>query len=350
MNRLDLQDALSMVKAGLSSAEFIPVMTHFCFDGETVHAFNDVIGIIAELETPLSCAVPGDLLMKLLPTLPNDEVNFKVKDGKVTMTSGKSVTHLPILDQESFVLKLPNETGTAFTANSNFLVGLKRCASGCGEDAQKLAEIGITMTIKNGAISLYSTDNATVSRHIVSGVEVDCQDATLVIPRIFADNVISVCENIGDEKVIITWGDSWIIAEIQDEVTIFSRLIDVDAYDFESIFSAHIPNTDLPIFTLPDALNRCLERSKILLSSVHDKAIEVVVDESNLTVYVTSPVSGDSKDEIELPLKLGDFRFKINPELILKTQKITSQFAFLEDVVVAREGNFTRMISHNVPE
>lgn len=350
MNRLDLQDALSMVKAGLSSAEFIPVMTHFCFDGETVHAYNDVIGIIAELETPLNCAIPGDLLMKLLPTLPNDEVGFKVKENKVTMTSGKSVTHLPILEADSFVFKLPDEHGIAFTANSNFLLGLKRCASGCGEDAQKLAEVGITMTIKDGQINLYSTDNATVSHHRVSGIEADCQDATLVIPRVFADNVIGVCDAIGDEKVIITWGSNWILAEIQDEVTIFARLIDVDAYDFESIISAHIPEGELPLFEMPDALNRCLERSKILLSSVHDKSIEVVVEENNLTVYVNSPVSGDSKDEIELPLQLGDFRFKVNPDLMLKTQKITNRFAFLENVVVAREGSFTRLISHNVPE
>ena len=43
MNRRELLDALTAVRPALAAQNFLPVLSHFCFTGDTVYTFDDIV-------------------------------------------------------------------------------------------------------------------------------------------------------------------------------------------------------------------------------------------------------------------------------------------------------------------
>ncbi len=105
MNLNTLKITLDQAKNFLATQDFIAVLQHFAFDNDTVTAYNDITACKLSLTTGLQCTIPGNLLIRLLNTLKDEEVEIeKAKtDSHVNVVCGHNKTKLPMLPLEEFV-------------------------------------------------------------------------------------------------------------------------------------------------------------------------------------------------------------------------------------------------------
>ena len=80
MEKSYLLDALNKTAPALALRDHIPIFTHFCFDGENVTTYNDVIGIQTPCKTDVVGAVPGKVFQKMVECGSSGVVDL-VKDG-----------------------------------------------------------------------------------------------------------------------------------------------------------------------------------------------------------------------------------------------------------------------------
>lgn len=353
MDRKDLLDALRMAKPALSSQDFIPVLKHFVFDGQTVSAYNDNLGIQIEFPSELQCAIPGDLLQSLVSKYSADELKFDFGKDKVEIKCGRNRTSLPFLDpvddKDQFIEWMPEEGSAVatFKADGPFLVGLGRCKEFVGNDGNKLAEIGITMTTEGPSGHLYSTDNLTISSQKLSLHSYEGADLNIIIPVPWCLAVNNLTNEIGDEDVQIEIGDGYIMADISGEAVVVAKLIEAEPYAFKEIIEENLGDSDYEklLVTPPDEFYAALDRNLVIQGKSMEKEIDVTIADSVMAINCNSDL-GNSDDTIEFDGKLDDVSFQCDPVLLMKAGKICSKLAFLDNVIIGREGSFIHIISH----
>ena len=112
LNREGLLQTLNLAKPALASQPFVPILTHFCFDGAWVLAYNDVQAIGVRYSAGVECSVPGDLLIKLLGTLQASDVQLQEESGILHVSAGRSKLKLPTLPIAQFTFDFPTDEPT----------------------------------------------------------------------------------------------------------------------------------------------------------------------------------------------------------------------------------------------
>src|SRR5687768_2909909 len=101
MKRAELVEVLEHVSHGLASSDLVPIYKCFSFNGESVRAYNDVVGIEADCLLKINQAVNGNALLQLLKA--------SAKDGEIEITPGINDTTFKI-GRSTFKLPwMPND-------------------------------------------------------------------------------------------------------------------------------------------------------------------------------------------------------------------------------------------------
>lgn len=354
MNRLDLIDAMRLAKSALSNQDYLPILKHFVFDGESLSAYNDSLGISIDFESDLKCAIPGDLLQSLVTKYSAEELKFDVGEEKIEMKCGRNRTSLPYLPLEDAIDWIPNtDPLTDFKADGAFLMGLDRCKEFVGDDANRLAEIGVTITAKaDGSGDLFATDNLTMSRQHLNLKNFEGDELNCIIPVAWCNTVINLTNEIGDEDVHIEFGEGYVMADIgEGEAIVVAKLIEAEPYNFEEIIDQNLEGVEYEksLVSPPVEFYAALERNLVIQSVSQDKEVDISLSGSVMKMNCNSAI-GDSDDDITFETKFNDIDFKCDPQLLTKAGKICSKLAFLQNVVVAKEGPFIHLISHNASD
>ena len=355
MNRQELQEALNLCKSSLSTQEFIPVLTHFCFTGESVYAYNDFQCIEVDFPSDLNCAIPGQFLTKLLDSYTSEDITMTMDDNVVVVKSGRSTVKIPVLDSDQFIYSLPDGAGDLATLkiDSRFLSGMSKCLLSVGDNAVRPEEMGITLDAGDTDY-LFSTDNNTISRYDVKFniTQGELKDK-VILPTAFCEDLLRITDQLGDEEVNLVIGKDYVFADINDsEVTIFTKLIDdLKIMDYRSLLKQLVKPEDMTKFqTVPEDLVLALDRSQLILSKEEDRMTKFELSGTNCSINSHS-VYGDSDDEIELAKENVDCTFWVDPKYLSRAAKVCTKILFKEEVLLFQEGNFLHLVSHvHAPE
>lgn len=364
MNRNDLIQRLNHVKPFLMAQDFIPILNHFCFDGLYVSAYNDVAGIFISMESDLQCAVPGNLLLKMLSTMTTETVQVEMPtERNIKLTSGKTNIKLPVLPPEEFVFKLPDTTDIEkVRVPKTFLRGLKKCLISVGQDPSHPEQTGISWFIEHNKISIYSTNDKSISKFSVEGEDVgflNDDQIKVIIPAFFCEEVIELTNFYAENDDYIDLyikegkrGDNFVVAEIgtNGSCKIFTRLINGEFMNFESVITRMLEGTTEDTFVdASEILKPVLERAVLLLSTSETlNSTEVSVEDNEIT-FLTETTLGRTLDVVVFPKPLGVFRFSVDPSLIQNGFKVTDNIAILSNLIVltSEDRNFIHLISHS---
>lgn len=358
LNKATLLEALQAAKAALLTQEYVPIQTHFIFDGEGVQAYNDNLSIRVFFKNELSCALPGSVLLKLVSSMSAKEVTFEQSgDNEIQVKSGRTRMKLPMLPvSDSTYQEPPTDDSTiVLDGTEKLLTSIARCMMSVGPPhASNLSEKGITLSIaKSGKATMYSTDNRTLSR---STFKADILEGSgpfkLVLSQEFCSNLLNLASIFKDEPIELAVQDDFVIAYFGEVAEIAGAIQDSDdQYDFEQILNSFAPDhaEGLKTQPIPDAVEGILQRSLILVGENKDKELRVTVDGETIEFFSTSTY-GEVKDQVAFKRDMGDFTFMVDPALMQRAMTHTAQVAFLETAVVFTEGNFLHAVSHNHAE
>lgn len=351
MNLTTLKTTLDQAKNFLATQDFIAVLQHFAFDKTTVTAYNDITACKLSLETDLECTIPGNLLIRLLSTLKNEDVTIEKSKNNtsVTVTCGRSKTKLPMLPLEEFVFQLPELEEDPIELPSICVDGMKKCLSNVGSNPTRPEFNGVNLVMASDSLSLYSSDGDTISQfRLEDTFPVDpLQEVQVILPSFFCERFVGLHGPLSgkDTNVAMQFSKQWAIVDLGSN-KIFTRVINRKPPKYEETLSKFCPNVaDIELWDIPVELESIVYRHTIFLdpqSGVTTTTFTVNGDE--VDVKTTSQV-GTCQDTFQIPVNLGQFAFAVDPNYLLRGFKICKKMTFQSHVVIMQDANFLHLIA-----
>jgi DNA polymerase III sliding clamp (beta) subunit (PCNA family) len=351
MKTSELISALDLCKSSLLGSDFLPILSHFCFDDTIVYAYNDVSAIIVDVDTGLECAVKGALLLGLLNTL-GEEVELKVTDKGLCLKSGKVLPYLATLPAKEFVFRIPEEEAiTQVVLTEEMINGLKLCCTSVGEDAMQKEYTGVTFSFVKGGFKIYSTNAATASRFEVS-TRPSSTPRKVLVPANSCRQITELWSNAGHEKEVrLSIGEDWLWVTF-DNAGVFTKLMTEDPPDYESAFSQM---ESVKWYKMPSSFPTTIKRAQIISKPEWLQQGATTISNTNLILETDDE---DRKLSARIETGLGKFNedfkleldkpFKgiIRPETAAAASEVCKEIAFSKRFMGLRtQDGYTCLIS-----
>lgn len=351
MKLTTLKTTLDHAKHFLTNQDFIAVLQHFAFDGESVTAFNDIQACRLKLDTDLQCTIPGNLLIRLLSTLNTEVIDIKENKTKthVDIISGKNKTKLPMLPLEDFVFTLPETTEAPITLTPDVIEGIRKCLISVSANPTRPEFNGINFIIERDSLKLYSSDGKTISRYTLDdkfSVEATEQIQS-ILPSFFCEKLTTLHPALVGKtaNVECQFDTQWVTANL-DGNFLFTRVIDRKPPDCEGAILTYAADADkLLMWEIPSELESILDRAVLFLDAQNGiNESEFAVTGNEVRVH-TASVLGTSTDTFNIPIDLGKFTFAVDPNLMLRAFRICKKMTLKPNVVILQNENFLHLIS-----
>lgn len=354
MERKQFLSALSMVKPALSNQDFIPILSHFCFDGESVTAHNDVMALRAPCKTEFKAAFHGDTLLRLLDNIRSDILSFTKDESCFKIKTGRSRLRLPFLEDSDFLFESPDRSKSYKEAHrlfisDDFILGLECCLASVDEDPVHPNRMGITLSIGEKDAYFYSTDSFSVSRYLLKGdYYKDMSGVTVILPTEFCKQLLLFKKSFsGDGYLVIA--EDFVMSDFGDNIFVHSKLIiDLEPLDFGKVLDVYKDSLKHCTSVFPPEIEECLQRSKAILTTVLDtgKLSEFVIKNRQININTKSDM-GEVADVFTVNKKAHkSMSVSINPDLILRVLKRSMCFYFSENALILSDNNFTHYIAY----
>ena len=358
MNRNTLLKVLNTAKPFLADQDFVPILTHFCFEKNHVIAYNDVQAIKLKLDSPLECAVPGTLLLKMFETVTKDEFTITQGTSEVLISVGKTKITFPFLKKESFVFKMPetfNNFPIFLDLNLTSIRGLEKCLISVSPDPVNPEFTGIVWNITANNLCLSSSDRKSIStfKQLLVNNE-NKESLKIILPKMFCEKLVLLSkEFIKDDATFrMYFSENEVVATLSPDCTIFTRTIKVTKFvDFEERLSMFVPNLARVLFIdIPFDLGEVLQRAILILSKLNlgDKRATKVTVQDDQFRFETNSIMGTSDEFVELRHPLGTFNFQIDPTLWKRACEVTQYISVTPKLILTKSSDetFLHAIAH----
>lgn len=344
ISREGLLKALNLVKPALSNQNYVPILTHFCFDGSLALAYNDVhaIGVRYSLDG-IECSVPGDLMLKMAASLPGSKVSVDFDDENLKFISGRSRVKIPTMPATAFTFDFPTGKRMGhFKVDQDLLKGLEKCSISVGSDPTNPAQMGITLARGNDYSALFSTDGYTMSRYILE-IDPDLPgDSPIILPTFFCDQLVTLGRAFPDEEVEVDIFSGAVVAKFGDQAKLFSKLVlDVEPLDFETVMSRNVDlgKVKKKAVSIPDSLDQAFDRAMIVSSAEVERKTKLSIDGGKIEMLTLTQL-GESKDTLNCDGDFGEFDIGVDPSFVARASKSSYKMALFKDVVVFCDDTF----------
>lgn len=342
MKTADLLFVLNAAKTSLVGVDFIPILSHFCFAGDTVHAYDDVSAVIVALETGIKGAVKGDTLLGILGTC-GEEVELVQKGLTLTIKTDTGDTDLPMLSEKEFLFKFPDDASSWETPlDDTFKEALSRCSVTVGRDPRRPEFIGITIMHGRGPGALfYSTDNISLSRYTVG--EPKNINARAVLPKPAVEQALNLAKLTEEAPSLGMSGTTAIFSfATTPPIFVIARLMEFKGTDFEAVISQH--SEGYAGFDVPADLERVIERNCVILNKSAEKNTTLSVNDKTLSIN-TETALGKAGTNLAISAKVPQAKVVVNAEMLRRVLSLATEMGVTERSICLRSDSFVHVIS-----
>lgn len=313
MNRENLIKKLITAKQFCGKGNIVPAFSNVNFNINTISTYNGISGFSSIIEdVGEKFAINCDLLINMLSSIKNDEINFEKKDNIILIHKEKSKIKLVV--EEPIKINVPDvdKNTFSFIITNDFINGLKQVSKIIDKNTLEENKKGVTFNLHKDDMSLYATNNICIYYY---EVDTDITSKTIVefiIPEQFVNFMIKNCSE-GDaititENSICVNGNNFIM---------FSALSDIDTVDYNKIISETLNENSKSagFLEINDELKTALKQAVDIQSvSSQDKMTEVEIVGGIMKIS-TSSYAGSVDAEIEIEDKDCNIKFKVITKL-----------------------------------
>lgn len=344
MKRSELVKSLELVSNALAQDDLVPLFTCFAFDGKTVSAYSDTIGIIAPCEGITPCAVNGKTLLGLLQNSYAEDVEFAIESKQeLAVKTGKSRFKLPYFTKDDFVFIRPAfaKDAEGVTLDGQNIAGLISCLLTSSRDLAQPKLLGVCLRNYKDKVALYSCDGDTLTRFVADQETIG---SNCLMPNLFCEVVIKLFKEMKVEAGELLVNDQWAYARFDNGYHVYGRLIEaIDPIDYEELIAKN-KKGKVDMVAVPKGLDHALSRARVVADAESAKTVLEVGEGLRLT---TETHMGLIKDV--LPYK-GTVQVKANVSAA-KVQLaigLCDEMAILEGCTMYRNGKYLLMIISNM--
>ncbi len=260
--RTEMLDTLKMIEPAIAPRELVGQLVHIWFSGETVTAYNDVIGIEAPFATDFKGGLRGSVLLGILSNsgAANVEVN-EGKEGEMLIKAAGAHVNLALLPESDLPFAFPARVDKLTSFDDKFVEALNRVLISVGSDTSVPDQLGVTVIDEGPKLQLLTTDSNTISSMRIAkpkGWVVE----RVTIPTVFCSELQRICKGGGDLSI----SDNDIIAKSPSGVRLFSRLVAIERpLKFNETIKKMAPPDMKMLVPIPEMLKRALDRVSVLM-------------------------------------------------------------------------------------
>lgn len=345
MDKAVLLSKLETVGQALAESTLIPVFSHFVFDGATVHAYNDIIGIVDDVAIDGSFALHGQTLLGVLRSLGPQEVTITPTSEEVEVKAKGSLLRLPFMPKASFVFSEPDEEWQGAVPAADMLEGFRLCLTTTSKDHSLPALIAVCMVIQNGTVKLYSCDGDSITKYLHSARVKTNGDHVFLLPPSFCEIAIKVFSGV---KAGLYLSPGWAMMCADSGPLVYGRMLTVqtqfthEALIADTLQTEKVKPTYVPV---PQGLDKALDRAA-LITGKHSTSTLLTVKAEFIDVYTDSPM-GEVHDRMRLP-KHPDVVAKVNAAAMRRHIGICNEMAILENCTAYKRGDILLQVLANM--
>lgn len=340
-----LKGVLNIVKPAISSKDFIPIFSHFCFDDDLVTGYSEPIGIQVEFKSGITGGVKGDTLLTWLNGLPDtNNITFENKDNHIKFNSGRSKLELALIEKADFIFEKPSEEGTEIIINEEFINAIGKCSGSVVPDSDIPSMAGITVTYSNQNMFFHSTNGLAISEYVM---EWDQPFETFILPDQFCTVLRKLYkEGSVEGSVVATVSESSVVVTFNETNTVlWSKLLPnkAGALDFDEEINNALEGFDLQgTFEVTDNLIQTMHRilnvygtstkeSKLVQLESKGTELELSVSKENIQL----------QDEVTIDTKQAKIKALIDLEKLVSVLHPGCGMAMLPKLVLVTSESFT---------
>jgi len=340
MNRAELVTKLELVGRALAPTNMVPIFQSFVFDGKTVSAYDDSIGIVAPCVTEDAFAVHGKTLLGLLSASRAEEVTFTVTDGlaDVMIKAGKSTFRLPYQTKEEFLFQPPEEAwDVTVDFSAEAIAGLEACLMTVGRDAAtQPALVGVWL---KQAERFYSCNGDALSRFEAFPARKSKVLVDFMMPNAFCETLVKIVDETAEEAAEVAasvnrlkFNKGWAKASIGGWYTIYGRLIENEKpLDHEDLIAKTIKG-EVIYAPIPEGLDHALSRARVV-ADPESKPTQLTVKDGKLHL-LTDTHLGIIRDV--LAFQHPDVVALVSAELLQRAISLTSEIVIMDNCCTFR--------------
>jgi DNA polymerase III sliding clamp (beta) subunit (PCNA family) len=297
----ELLAKIQLVRPALSAQKHVPILSHVCFTGEDLYAFDDIAFAQEPFETDFAGAVPGEMLLQVLRAYPaTAEVALSKKKAglELAVKGRKTSTKLPMLEVDQFLFD--SERYDAAKKCLKFTEGLqnklKRVLLGVGDSGHRVSMTGVVVTPEG---TLWSTDNVTLT--VLEEAHAGFKNKPFVLPKRLVEMLVAVELDDDDWTLHVSHGN-YASLRTADTLVLAHSLAEGDPEEYgEVLDSVYGPGNESA--SLPEDFGGTVNRALAITRDDSRKVIRLASDGKGLHVSAESTQGVPARIDDEFDVK-----------------------------------------------
>jgi hypothetical protein len=300
INKKDLQDALEIVKPGLSNKLIIEQTTSFAFLQDRVVTYNDEISISHPVkDLLLNGAIKAEELFKLLSKIKKDEISIEITNNEIIISSGKAKAGF-ILETEISLPLLDLSVADWQKLPAKFNQHLLKCIPCCSKDMSRLILTGVYTNLADGYIT--ASDGYRIMK---TNIKASKKGTNFLISAMAATEVAKL------NPIQFSLDDNWVHFKNEQNTTISCRLIN-------ELYPAILPHLEVfgKSITFPESIIDILDRASIMgkQDNLIDELLDIEIQNNQIKINSRSS-AGWFEESANIRYKDEVIKFKMTPGL-----------------------------------
>lgn len=314
IERLTLIERLTTVSPALSDRAIVPILANFCFTGKELYAFNGQVAIEVPCETSFKGGAPGGTLLSLLKASRARNVTLEPDKEILLVKAASARIKLPLIPPEDFEYPdLDVEPETFPVATAEFVDGIKSCLQSVSLDTSVPDQLGVTLIGEGDFLSLFSTNNYTLSH-----VELKLKKAfkgRAILPAVFCEQLVRLADKTEPLKLQIIDNDYAVFVN-RKGVRLFGRLISVERpYRFRETLDRQLDALPKKFAPVPKLMRAVIDRSTIIVvGSIDGQSTAIDVHDGRMHFKSVSE-RGEVIDNVAFP-DHPEVKLNVSPKLM----------------------------------
>jgi len=300
INKESFLKVLNTVAPALSEKAMIEGTDRFIFIGNKIVTYNDRICIFVPFKFDWKCSLPAKELRGIISAIKEEEIDFDLVDGKMTMNTAGTESVLSVFESDD-VLKMVDSLNLKSIKNN-----WKELPGGFSQGAN-LCMFSVSRDVSSKYLSsLFFQDNKIVSSDDirVSSYEMDGEvKDPFLLPYYIVPDLLKF------DFVKYFLGDSWVYFSTEEGLLFCCRRVIADYPEMDKFFNIKGKRVRLPkdLKQLVDGISTIAEGDFEV-----DQKIKVTIGNEKIKCKAEKSIA-KIKQEMDIKYRGKEFSFFINP-------------------------------------
>jgi DNA polymerase-3 subunit beta len=355
-SRKELLLPLKMITGVVEQRQTLPILANALVrvQGNTLHLIATDGEVEIACSLPLESSLNGDndgettiparKFFDICRSLPEStQLQVDIDENQASVKAGKSKFKLQTLPAEDFPGRPQLQEPTQFSISQQHLKQLISKTYFCvAVNDVRYYLTGLLLELAENKIFLVGTDGhrMAVAQHEFASE----QETKVIIPRKAVSELLKLLTD-GDEEVTISFDENHIRIEVNQALTLSSKLIDGSFPDWRGVVPQHLDKT---VLTDTALLKQALARASILSNEKY-KGIRFILAPKMLTLTARNSYQEEAEEIVEVEYEGDELEIGFNGSYIVDVLNViptaTVQLSFADansSCLITEEGNEER--------